>query len=380
MEKQTGKKLLKKLRDGNISPEELQLLESWYVDFTSSQVPFDDAPVFLKDMEILDKAFPFEIEKQPARAAAYKLLPRIAIAAAVVVIISGIGLFYYNFLYGEKNGQVKGLYVNDIDPGEIGATLTLANGKKIKLAEVTDGLIAKEAGLNVSKTADGQLIYEIESSGADPNGTNTLSTEKGETYIVTLPDKSKVWLNAASSLTYPAGLNEHGLRKVRLEGEAYFEIARDKLRPFIVQTARQQVEVLGTHFNVNSYSNEPVVKTTLLEGSVKVSNGKSTSILKPNQQSILNYDSINIKNVNAEDEVSWKDGVFLFQDETLESIMRRISRWYNVDVVFTDGVNKNQQYGGGVSRYSSVSVVLEMLESTKDIHFKIEGRRIFVMK
>lgn len=372
MEKKNIKDILEKVQTDDFTAEEEMAAKLWLFQLNRNK------KLHLSEErldEVSDKMWSSIAESQnkPVKNKSIRLWPRVvAAAAAIFLIVLGITFFSYQ--------RQQPTLVQDVLPGRVGATLTLANGKKITLSEATTGEIAKESGISVTKSADGQLVYEIKETDKLAGGTNTLSTSKGETYILTLPDKSKVWLNAASSLTYSAGINKDGLRKVKLDGEAYFEIAKDKKHPFIVQTATQQVEVLGTHFNVNSYSNEPDVRTTLLEGIVKVSTGKTGSVLKPNQQAILIDHKITVKSVNAEDEIAWKDGVFLFQDEPLANIMRRISRWYNVDVVFADGVNQNQLYGGGISRYNNVSTVLEMLESTKDVRFKIEGRRIFVMK
>ncbi|MDR6785532.1 transmembrane sensor [Pedobacter africanus] len=375
MAKKNIKDILEKVDGDNHSPEEELAAKLWLFQLNQN-----------KELDLSDKkldtisnkmwsAINKGKENQPTRLRTDQLWIRIAgMAAAIVFVLLGVYFFY------ENNEKDTSLLVQDVGPGKIGATLTLANGKKIRLSGVVKGELAKEAGVTIHKTADGQLVYEVSGSVSMANKINTLSTAKGETYQVRLPDGSLVYLNAASSLTYATSLIENGKRIVKLQGEGYFEIAKDKKHPFIVKTNQQEVEVLGTHFNVNCYSNEPETRTTLVEGSVKVSNGNSARLLKPDQQSISNGNTINVKNVNAEDEISWKDGVFLFQDETLASIMRRIARWYDVDVTFADGVDKNQLFGGGVSRYSNVSVVLEMLESTKSIHFKIEGRRILVMK
>ncbi len=299
----------------------------------------------------------------------------------MITIIFTVGLFYYAKHNKGSDQQIAA--VRDIKPGKMGATLTLANGKKIRLADAINGEIAKEAGIIVSKTANGELVYEIKPSigtNGSENLTNTLATARGETYVLTLPDKSKVWLNAASSLTYTANLLDKGIRKVKLQGEAYFEISRDKAHPFVVSTAGQDVEILGTRFNINSYVDEPSTTTTLLEGSVKVSKGAFNHILKPNQQSLLSAGKFRIENVSAEDAVAWKDGLFIFNDEPLENIMRRIERWYDVKVDFDTSVDRTKRYGGSVSRYDNVSSVFEVLESTKNIHFKIEGRSVLVMK
>ncbi len=324
-------------------------------------------------------------EAEPVKAKAkepwrVKLWVRIA-AASLFVVVFGIGWIFWS-KYGSHTEKNRS-YAQDIAPGKTGATLTLANGKKIRLANAVNGEIAKESGISVSKTAEGNLVYEVGTSskeGLKKGGMNTLSTARGETYILILPDKSKVWLNAASSLTYAADLLDRGIRRVQLQGEAYFEISKDKQHPFVVSTANHDIEVLGTHFNVSSYPDEPSTTTTLLEGSVKTNKGELTRVLKPNQQSVFTQGNFSIKNVNAEDAIAWKDGTFLFEDETLQSIMRRISRWYNVEVEYADNVDKNKLYGGGLSRYENVSSVLKILESTKKIHFKIEGRRILVMK
>jgi len=320
-------------------------------------------------------------DADPVKQNIVKLWPRIAAVAALFVAVCGIGFFFLSKYRPQPEKSTA--YVKDIAPGKTGATLTLANGKKIRLTDAIKGEIAKESGISVNKTAEGYLVYRLGPSSdkkGGGEGMNTLSTARGETYILILPDKSKVWLNAASSLTYSTDLLDHGIRKVRLQGEAYFEIAKDKKHPFVVSTANHDVEVLGTHFNVNSYPEESSTTTTLLEGSVKIITEKLTRLLKPNQQSVFTDGGFNVKNVNAEDAVAWKDGAFIFEDETLQSIMRRISRWYNVEVEYAENVDKDKLYGGGVSRYANVSSVLEILESTKNIHFKVKGRRILVTK
>jgi ferric-dicitrate binding protein FerR (iron transport regulator) len=309
------------------------------------------------------------------------------IAAAIALIVLGV-----YFFKGESEGakQVQdNVVVNDVAPGTVGATLTLADGRKIKLSDMSTGEIAKEAGVRVTKTANGQLLYEIASLSSratamdlDPSkvgATNVLSTAKGETYQVKLPDGTAVWLNAASTLTYTTSLREGDRRVVRLLGEAYFQVAEDKSRPFIVETSQQQIEVLGTHFNVNAYLDEEDVTTTLLEGRVKVSNQSGSKILKPGDQSSVTEHSILITQVDTERAIAWKNNKFLFENDNIQYIMRMIERWYAVDVVYT-GAMPTEKFGGGVSRFDNVSQVLRILESTGGAHFKIEGRKILVSK
>ncbi|SMC48641.1 FecR family protein [Pedobacter africanus] len=307
------------------------------------------------------------------------LWPRVAAVLALIAI--GIYFFNYRSNQGPEQLQQPAATVADITPGKTGATLTLANGKKIRLADAANGQIAREAGIIVRKTTDGQLVYEMSASdeaGSSAAKTNTLSTAKGETYIVTLPDKSRVWMNAASSLTYAAGLNGQE-RRVKLEGEAYFEIAKDKTRPFIVESRGQKIEVLGTHFNVNAYADEEKVTTTLLEGSVRVWGKAGSRILKPGNQSKLNDNTITVTQADTELATAWKNNKFLFENDDIRYIMRMIERWYDVEVVYT-GEIPVERFGGGVSRFGNVSQVLKILESTGGAHFKIEGRKILVSK
>lgn len=320
-----------------------------------------------------------EIAKAALPIRKISLWPRIAIAVAVATVIFGAGFFYYSQKSNIARDNQASLK-DDVAPGKPGATLTLANGKKIKLTDAADGELTREAGVVITKSANGQLVYEIKNSSVEANQINTLSTSKGETYQVHLPDGSLVWLNASSSLTYFPHLNERGKRRVRLEGEAYFEIAKDRLHPFVVQTRGQEVEVLGTEFNVNAYSDESLTKTTLAEGSIRLTAFGKDVVLKPNQEAISGNGTVSIKEVNSELASAWKSDFFLFDSENLESIMSQISRWYDVDIVFTDPSLKNKTFTGTVSRYENISQVFKMLEKSEVARFKIEGRKITVEK
>lgn len=313
-------------------------------------------------------------------------------AASVTAIVIGIW-FYTNpsGLMGEKlvTGDLSG---SNIVPGKQSATLTLANGKKIRLTDAINGELAEESGISITKTADGQLVYEIASQGQVAASYNTLTTAKGETYQLHLPDGSRVWLNAASSITYstsPIGNSASGERRersVKLDGEAYFEVAKDKSHPFVVSSKNQRVEVLGTHFNINAYTDENTIKTTLLEGAVKISSPRGSetpiaAILKPTQQAVLNASGqLSVKSVNTEDVVSWKKGDFVFNNEDFKVTMRKIARWYDVEIVYDTSVPQNIQLAGWVSINGSLSKVLERIAQAGKLHFKIEGRRVTVTK
>jgi ferric-dicitrate binding protein FerR (iron transport regulator) len=208
---------------------------------------------------------------------------------------------------------------------------------------------------------------------------NTISTPKGGQYQVTLSDGSKVWLNAASSLRFPATFSGKE-RKVELTGEGYFEVAHNKKMPFHVTVNDLDVEVLGTHFNINAYADESAIKTTLLEGSVKVVKGNETKIIEPGEQASVttSEDEINVKQqVDLEQVVAWKNGIFQFERADIESVMRQISRWYDIDVDYHGRVSEH--FGGTISRDVNISDVLKMLEMTGGVNFKIDGKKVIVM-
>nr|WP_121272944.1 FecR domain-containing protein [Pedobacter schmidteae] len=322
----------------------------------------------------------------------FTIVKRVVLAAAAVAAIV-LGVWFYNARYAGGSNATRNLpnYANDIAPGGNRATLTLANGKTVTLSDVKTGVIVNDD----LKYNDGTTV--IPDAAKDvPDGTTkpiVAATPRGGTYTFTLPDGTKVWLNAASKISFP--LQFIGVeRKILLEGEAYFEVAKNKAKPFIVESKGQRVEVLGTHFNINSYSDENSVKTTLLEGSVKVipfslsapssrgqrSKGRSPDavILKPNQEAVLTgKEEITVKPVDASLAVAWKNNKFIFANQPIQDVMRMVARWYNVEVIYP-GAIPDAKFRGSVSRFDSVSKVLRMLESTGSAHFKIEGRKIYV--
>ncbi|MBB6270406.1 ferric-dicitrate binding protein FerR (iron transport regulator) [Pedobacter cryoconitis] len=300
-------------------------------------------------------------------------------AATVFVTVTSVYIYQANQNKFESANQYK---VASIVPGRSKAILTLSNGSKIILADSKNGEIANQSGTIVTKK-DSQLVYQrSSSSAADKYASNAVETPKGGQYELVLPDGTKVWLNAASSLRYPLAFQGNE-RKVELTGEAYFEVAKDKTRPFKVHSNNQVVEVLGTHFNINVYSNEPFVKTTLLEGSVRVTNSSTNAqtIIRPGEQSIIQKagnSAIKVKNVDMDEAVAWKNGYFMFNSEQLESVLRKISRWYDVDIQYQNEELKHQLFSGTLSKYLSVSQVLKKLELLQSVHFKTEGRKIIV--
>lgn len=304
-----------------------------------------------------------------------QLWVRITVAASLL-LIGTIGVYYLNHsrIPGPSTNLVKQAVIN---PGSNKATLTLANGKKIMLSSATKGELANEAGVVITKTADGILVYEVKDRKERGNHEmNMLSTPNGGQYQVSLPDGTKVWLNAATSLKYPASFSRTKERKVELTGEAYFEVAKDKTHPFVVVANQQTVEVLGTHFNINSYTNQEFSKTTLLEGSVKI-NGRI--LLKPGEEGALTKSgALAVHAVDAESAIAWKNGLFIFENETLKIAMDKIARWYDVEVEYQNPSLKSLTVGGIISRFEKVSEVLNLFEKAADIQFTLKGRTIII--
>ncbi|MDQ0969483.1 transmembrane sensor [Flavobacterium sp. W4I14] len=315
---------------------------------------------------------------KPIRSPKRILMKRLKWAAAAVVFI----VFSFT-AYLSLQKKKEHVFATDVAPGKNKAILTLADGKKISLSDAMNGDVAKEAGFSITKTADGQLVYKVAGSeNVSDERSNTISTPNGGEWQIQLPDGSKVWLNAASSIQYSLNIGTAKQRLVKLDGEAYFEVAKNATHPFIVETDKQSVEVLGTHFNINSYKDELVTKTTLLEGSVRVLH-KSTNeseILKPGEQSLVSVSGIDVKGVDVDESIAWKNGYFMFDNERQESILRKVARWYNVEVEYADADAKNVMYYGTVSRFEKISKVLTKLEQTGQVRFDIKANKIIVYK
>jgi ferric-dicitrate binding protein FerR (iron transport regulator) len=379
MEKPDFDALLKKYCKGECTPEELDFIESWYMQYNTdaellSQSDLENEVAMMTN-SIAPKAQLLADHNQPSVLKRLRL--PLGIAASILVIFS-IG-----YLLLPARQKEQGLAKNSeapISPGKQAASLTLANGKKINLSEELAGILAEEADVTITKTSNGELIYEVKGAQGKSSGFNTLATANGETYRVKLPDGSMVWLNAASSLKYPVSFRNSAQRVVHLSGEAYFEIAKDRMHPFIVKSREQQVEVLGTHFNISAYHDEPSVLTTLLEGSVRLKPEHGTAkVLMPGQLAELTDSGIKILQADTRSVTAWKDGYFRFRNESLQSVMRKISRWYNVEVVFEKGLPEDT-YTGAVARHGNINEVLQIMEGSNNIHFTIKERRITVSK
>ncbi|MCR8560644.1 DUF4974 domain-containing protein [Mucilaginibacter sp. BJC16-A38] len=370
--------LIKKYRDNSASEAEKAELLNWY-----RQKAYQDAD-FPGDEEAVGEFMRLRLQKQikPTR----KIMPVIRwVAAASVLLIAGVSwLLIFHSQRASVNNSAS-IQKDDIAPGGNKAILTLANGSKISLTDAGNGKIAKQNGIQITKAANGQLVYTI-NKVADPAvegpavpAFNIIETPKGGQYQVVLPDGSKVWLNALSSLKFPVNFSLLKERRVELTGEAYFEVVHDQSVPFRVVTEREVVEDIGTHFDVNAYNDEGSTKTTLLQGLVRVTAGGKSAQLTPGQQARL-AKGIEVTEVNTEEVIAWKKGYFNFDDEKLGNIMKSVSRWYDVNVDFQDEGIKNETFGAVTTRFANISTLLRMMEQTGDVKFSIDGNTIKISR
>lgn len=311
---------------------------------------------------------------------------------AAAILLFGTAIYFF-IGYNNDKKQDTVIAKTQVDktekivPGGNKALLTLADGSTIILDSAANGLLSQQGGIKVQKLDNGLLAYSINGKLVTENDQafyNTITTPRGGQYQVTLSDGTKVWLNAASSIHFPVVFTGSE-RKVEITGEAYFEVAKNKAMPFKVTAGSSEVEVLGTHFNINSYTDEPSIKTTLLEGMVKVTvpvlgASQSAEFLQPGQQAAINKQgriSV-IKNADLEEAVAWKNGRFQFKSADLKSILRQISRWYDADIEYKGNVDMH--FSGQLPRNDNVNKVFEKLALTGEVNFMVEGKKIIVSK
>jgi transmembrane sensor len=373
MNNKAAKALLLKYDSGKCTEEEKALLESWFIQMKAAQQPHVlPEDVLEADLiavwNTINEHTPMVLtdNKDKIRKPISKLW---IAAAAILLLVMGTGIW---FLKQEDPG-LRLAAGNSIQPAKNKAMLTLNNGTKISLSQSKTGIVINPSSLTYDDGAPIGNTTVVDSEMA------IIQTPSGGYYTVLLPDGSKVILNTASSLTFPLSFSGLVSRKVELKGEAYFEITKNKI-PFIVVTDKQEVEVLGTHFNINSYADEPGIKTTLEEGSVKIRAHGNEHLLKPGEQAENIGKILKIRRVNMELELDWKNDDFALNGEDLKSVMRKIGRWYDVEVVYDPSVPTDIEPGGWISRNNKLSTVLKRIESSGQVHFKVEGRRIMVTK
>jgi ferric-dicitrate binding protein FerR (iron transport regulator) len=363
MTREEYKILAGKIASGKATDQEVALYNAWFNKYqvsynTWKKLPEEQRREMLAETKVgIDSYFGVKVVTRKA-----KLWPRIAVAAAAVAAITlGTWLYLSEITLSPKASRNDEVVMNDIAPGKNTATLTLADGKVINLdTNKTSVVVADSVKAMTMLTA---------------------STPRGGTYQFTLPDGTKVWLNADSKLEFPSQFSG-GERKILLEGEAYFEVVHNSKQPFRVESSGQVVEDIGTAFNINAYVDEGRVKTTLVEGEARVHltgiTDKPFRTLTPGQQSVLTDNSrIKIETIDPSEAIAWKEGDIIL-DADIQTIMRQLSRWYDIEVIY-EGKVSEEEFGGTISRNKNISEVLNVLQSTGRVRFKIEGRRVTVM-
>jgi ferric-dicitrate binding protein FerR (iron transport regulator) len=319
------------------------------------------------------------------------LWPRIAAAAVIIVLLTAGSYFIFTKRQVKQTAAIETTQEfknNDVAPGGNKAVLILANGAQIILDSAGNGALTQQGNTKIIKLDNGQLSYNsLNGSQTLPDKVfyNTISTPRGGQYQVVLADGSKVWLNAASSLRFPTSFAAKE-REVELTGEGYFEVAHDATKPFKVSVNGIEVRVFGTHFNINAYNDEATIKTTLLEGSVKVGKGSASKVIRPGEQAQIENDGnalnpkIMVQAVDVDAAVAWKNGRFIFHGNNIQSVMRQLARWYDIDVNYQGNVT-DEEFVGVInrSRYENISEILDMLEKTRTVSFAISGRNVTVM-
>ncbi len=374
--------LAQKWLNGTITDEEVREFSAWYDD---NDQALDVPSGFAGSEEELRQRILSRIkrsQKQPATIFSLRNISRARLAAAsVLIIVSGFSVFHVlnKNRPDIRKKEIVGTTVlkNDsILPGGDRAVLILGDGSTVLLDTAGNGTITENAHTKVIKLNNGQLAF---ASGPQKDATityNTLSTPRGGQYALTLADGTKVWLNSASSLRFPTSFGDE--RIVELTGEAYFEVARHASKPFKVKVNDTEVKVLGTHFNIMAYPDEKAINTTLLEGSVSINKQKETVLLRPGQQAQIKNDGTIgvIRNADVEQAIAWKNGVFNFNGSDIETTMRQIARWYDIEVIYEDKINEH--FNGTIPRNASIEKVLQMLEYTGVVRFNMQKRKIYV--
>jgi transmembrane sensor len=302
-----------------------------------------------------------------------------AAAAALIIICIGPGFFWWRKSLHEHNLLVKTNTAAGIRPGSNRAVLSLDNGVQIPLDDSVSGEVATQGGTEIVKTDSAELRYRSTGESGSTAHMNTLSTPRGGTFRLVLPDGSRVWLNAASSITFPTVFTGKS-RTVTISGEAYFEVAQDKEKPFRVHLNDIDIGVLGTHFNVNAYGNEQKIRTTLLEGKIELTKGRYRTVLSPGDQAFSGAEDMVVR-LDAEDlerQVAWKSGLFDFDNADLPVIMRQLERWYDIQVRY-EGDVPQRRFRGELSRALELNDILEVLREV-NVRYRIEGRTLIIEK
>jgi transmembrane sensor len=369
------KELLMRYREGNCTEQEKESVELWF-DITSKQSDWQWMSAAQKEStrtSILKGIK--EVTQQPEQEK-FRIWPYISVAASVLILLFASWYFYFS---SQKGHLQKPFHQIAVAPGSKQAMLTLSDGSSVIVGDAASGVVASDGSSRVLKNSNGALEYQSENNHSKHTGRNTLAVPRGGTFQITMSDGTKAWINSATTITYPAG-NTDSERLVELTGEAYFEVAKDKKRPFKVISNGTEVLVTGTHFNVSAYEDDQQVTTTLAEGSVVVSNQGHQRTLIPRQQSVSSASGdITLGEVDVESALAWKEGYFVFEDQDLKSVMKMVSRWYDVEIEY-QGAIPEYRFGGTFSKSKDLDGLLSYLQQLSNIQFKQHGKKIIIMK
>lgn len=388
--------LISKYEQGQLSAAEKQELDNWYHSFDDQQTVVADCSQ--DSTGKLADRIGYRLRESMAREEATPAMMglrgrrkwyKVASFALIIMLLSGTA---YYFIKSETKAAQQSIVLNtpipagDVAPGGNKAMLTLDDGSVIILDSANNGILGEQGAVAVKKLDNGLIAYQNNTRALTEEKVfyNTISTPRGGEYKITLSDGTKVWLNAASSIRFPTAFRGAD-RPVQITGEVYFEVAHNEAKPFKVSAGKSAIEVLGTHFNVNAYDDEMQVRTSLLEGAVKVFAADETDrqqmkILKPGQQARMTRTGRIqvISDMDEEEVMAWKNGLFVFKSSDLRSIMRQIGRWYDVDIEYKGNVG--MQFTGQITRNNNVSKVLDMLELTEEVKFRVEGKKVIVSR
>jgi len=363
--------LFERYVNSEATPEEQAMVETWYLTYKGKGAAPLPGQIEADQEESLNYLLSKVHRRKP-------LWPKLAAAASVLIFV-GVSMWFFvlNKRSPEKHYVTNAVFAKHIIPGGNKATITLSNGTTVVLNGTHIGKLAMQGNTQISQTQNGQISY----SKADAKSSgellyNTATTPRGGQYEFVLSDGTKVWLNASSSIKFPVTFRGNE-RRVQITGEAYFEVAHNAAMPFRVEAHGQTVEVLGTHFNINAYEDESSVKTTLLEGSVKVSAQGASKVIKPGEQSELKNGKLGVSEVDVNDAVAWKNGYFSFKDDDLRAFMRQISRWYDIDVNYEADIPE-RRFSGEIARNANISQILDIL-SFKKIHYKTTDNQLIII-
>ncbi|GAA5224886.1 FecR family protein [Membranihabitans marinus] len=379
MNKNKYRDLAKKISRGEATDHEIYIYNKWFNAIEkNSTIDIED---ILTDTEQTKDDLLKRINNSIDKGRGYNNIVKgkfwkLAIASSVVLF--AMTWLYFNIV-SVPDSKVY-VIANDIDPGGNKATLTLADGSIVALGQQSRGQVISDGPAKVIKQDEGLIVYQNEDGLFNMNTPyqyHRVTTPLGGKYQIVLPDNSKVYLNAGSSIQFPTSFSDHS-REVELEGEGFFEVSNDLQRPFLVHCQEQTIEVLGTQFNVNSYKDETSIKTTLIEGSVKVKIDTLETVIRPGQQFSLTKDGhTDVTKVDVEQVIAWRNNLFHFWNTDIKDIMKQLSRWYDIDVTY-DGNLSSEYISGFISRDVTISNVIHMLEETGNLRFSVEGKKVTV--